>query len=351
MLGFSVSIGQRLNESYILSMVSQGYDTIFTSLQIPEEDDQFKLSHLGELCQLLSQYSITFIIDVNPSLLNHHFYSLLDQFSNGEFVIRIDDQLNVNLILDIQKRGYQCCINASTITHHILSTIYSNPNIRTLIYCHNYYPRPDTALSLSSLQQQNNLIHLFDPNAKIFAFIPGTNLRGPLYKGLPTIENHRHEHAFQAVHELQLTGINTIVIADNGLEINLAKQLYQIFVQHHFVLHINNVENNDNHLLNLLYAKHHVRIDSPEHVLRSQTSRLMVNQKITPIGIEQRLPGDITIDNHLNGRYEGELQIIKTSLPGHSNINRLARICKQDLPFLKIMQPGDTFEFICLKET
>ncbi|MCZ6924883.1 MAG: MupG family TIM beta-alpha barrel fold protein, partial [Rickettsia endosymbiont of Ixodes persulcatus] len=100
MLGFSVSLGSKLNQSYIQSMVSQGYDTIFTSLQIPEEDDQLTLIHFGELCQILSQYSITFIIDVNPSLL----ISL--------FVIRIDHDLNINLIHDIQQHGYRCCINA-----------------------------------------------------------------------------------------------------------------------------------------------------------------------------------------------------------------------------------------------
>ena len=97
MLGFSVSLGSKLNQSYIQSMVSQGYDTTFTSLQIPEEDDQLTLIHFGELCQILSQYSITFIIDVNPSLLNHHFYSLLDQYAHGDFVIRIDHDLNINL--------------------------------------------------------------------------------------------------------------------------------------------------------------------------------------------------------------------------------------------------------------
>ena len=51
MLGFSVYLGQPLNKSYILNMVDLGYDIIFTSL--PEENDQTKLTYLGELCQLL----------------------------------------------------------------------------------------------------------------------------------------------------------------------------------------------------------------------------------------------------------------------------------------------------------
>ena len=36
------------------------------------------------------------------------------------------------------------------------------------------------------------------------------------------------------------------------------------------------------------------------------------------IGSAHRDQGDITIDNHLNGRYEGEIQVIKAPMPGHS---------------------------------
>ena len=55
-------------------MVNLGYDVIFTSLQIPEENDQTKLTYLGELCQLLKDESVTYIIDINPSLLNQNVY-------------------------------------------------------------------------------------------------------------------------------------------------------------------------------------------------------------------------------------------------------------------------------------
>lgn len=350
MLGFSVSLGSKLNQSYIQSMVSQGYDTIFTSLQIPEEDDQLTLIHFGELCQILSQYSITFIIDVNPSLLNHHFYSLLDQYAHGDFVIRIDHDLNINLIHDIQQHGYRCCINASTITQSELSTLYRHSNIQSLVYCHNYYPRPDTGLSATFVEQQNALIHSFDSMAYIYAFIPGTELRGPIFKGLPTIEVHRNQHPCFAVHELERVGISNIIIGDTRFDLNLARQLYQMCVQRHFELRVNVTENINDDLSNILFTKHHSRIDSPEHIIRSYESRHLINQTIEAVGIDQRLPGDITIDNHLNGRYEGELQVIKSPLQGHPNINRIARIYKQDQPFIHLIAPGDTFEFKCLKE-
>lgn len=42
MLGFSVYLGQNLDRDYILNMADLGYDVVFTSLQIPEEDKKIK---------------------------------------------------------------------------------------------------------------------------------------------------------------------------------------------------------------------------------------------------------------------------------------------------------------------
>lgn len=64
MLGFSVYLGQNLDRDYILNMADLGYDVVFTSLQIPEEDKKNQMAYLGDLCQLLSAYQITYIIDV-----------------------------------------------------------------------------------------------------------------------------------------------------------------------------------------------------------------------------------------------------------------------------------------------
>lgn len=46
-LGFSVYLGNALDKEYILNMASMGYDVIFTSLQIPEENKQHQLSYFG----------------------------------------------------------------------------------------------------------------------------------------------------------------------------------------------------------------------------------------------------------------------------------------------------------------
>ncbi len=156
MLGFSVYLGQNLDRDYILNMADLGYDVVFTSLQIPEEDKKNQMAYLGDLCQLLSAYQITYIIDVTPSLLNQTIYSYMNQLPHGDFYIRIDNQLNIDLIKDIISQGFKCCLNASTLTDSMLAHIYRTDFNNQLLYCHNYYPRPDTGLSISFIEEKIN---------------------------------------------------------------------------------------------------------------------------------------------------------------------------------------------------
>jgi len=46
MHGFSIYLGQPIDKSYITRMISLGYTTIFTSVQIPEEEDKTKYRYL-----------------------------------------------------------------------------------------------------------------------------------------------------------------------------------------------------------------------------------------------------------------------------------------------------------------
>ncbi|KMR64768.1 outer surface protein, partial [Staphylococcus aureus] len=56
------------------------------------------------------------------------------------------------------------------------------------------YPRPETRLSDDLNNKKNDLIYQFNPKAQIYGFIVGSDLRGPLHKGLPKIEATRNSH-------------------------------------------------------------------------------------------------------------------------------------------------------------
>ena len=46
-------------------------------------------------------------------------------------------------------------LNASTLTDSMLAHIYRTEFNNQLLYCHNYYPRPDTGLSISFIEEKS----------------------------------------------------------------------------------------------------------------------------------------------------------------------------------------------------
>lgn len=83
MVGFSVYLGTTLNKTYIHKMTQLGYDMIFTSLQLSKLSLRQQLAYLGELCELLRNVNMTYVIDVHPDLLNHDFLHFSIIFRQG----------------------------------------------------------------------------------------------------------------------------------------------------------------------------------------------------------------------------------------------------------------------------
>ncbi|MDN6629783.1 MAG: MupG family TIM beta-alpha barrel fold protein [Staphylococcus equorum] len=343
MHGFSIYLGQPIDKPYIKRMITSGYSTIFTSVQIPEENESTKYRYLGELLDYLSNEQLTYMIDINPLLLDHNFYQFLHQYETAEFMIRIDHSTSLNVVNDIISNGFKCCINASIISEQLLQQLYHElKDFTYLCYCHNYYPRPDTGLEPQFVASQNNLILKYNAQADIFGFITGSTLRGPLYKGLPTIESTRYQHPIQSAQLLKDNLVEHVMIGDPLIDSHTAQQLITFLHHRHFNL---NIELLDDQVSSILFKPHTVRADNPAHVIRSQEARLYCDTEIQPFSTNGRNFGAITVDNKLNGRYQGELQIIKNDLPPHDHINVVGEVKKNDLPLIQCMRPNDTFEF------
>ena len=123
MTGFSVYLGQPLDEAYIKRMIKQGYQMIFTSVQIPEEDDETKYHYFTKLLNLLKHEQVTYLIDANPSILTPSFYEHLRQY-DAQFMIRIDHSTSIEAIEAIMAQGLKCCLNASIISRELLTSFH-----------------------------------------------------------------------------------------------------------------------------------------------------------------------------------------------------------------------------------
>lgn len=348
MHGFSIYLGKPFDKAYARQMVELGYTTIFTSVQIPEEDEQTKYHYLTELLEELASYQVTYMIDINPDLLNERFFNILQRYHTAQFIIRIDNKTSSQSIDAITSRGYQCCLNASIVSEHLLSELKRQlQDFSKLCYCHNYYPRPDTGLAETFVQQQNERILHHNTQADIYAFVAGSEYRGPLYKGLPTLESTRKIHPIAAAQRLKDTNAEHILVGDPYLTPELAEQLMQYLQNRHFTI---SIQLTDDQVAYIVEQPHSVRPDNPQHVIRSQESRHYCKGEIQPKSNQTRARGAITVDNHLNGRYQGELQIIKQSLPAHPNINVIGHVIQRDVALIDILSPSDTFDFKVQKE-
>ncbi|CAA7601483.1 Glycoside hydrolase superfamily [Acididesulfobacillus acetoxydans] len=105
---------------------------------------------------------------------------------------------------------YRCPIgelNASTISEEVLKTIIkAGADPARLQACHNYYPRHETGLSYEFFAGRSRPFRAY--GIRVSAFIPSrANPRGPIYAGLPTLEEHRHWEPLQAAKQLAACGL------------------------------------------------------------------------------------------------------------------------------------------------
>lgn len=339
MLGFSVYLGNPLDTTYIQTMIDNGFRTLFTSLQIPEEEAVEE--RLTSLQAQLAHHDIELIIDVNDSLINEALFQQLATHPSIRYTVRIDEGTDMSLVQQIIQHGHRCCINASTVSESFLQSLQQFSNLKAhLSYLHNYYPRPDTGIGADFLQSQNELIRHYHSDATISAFIAGTTLRGPLYKGLPTLESLRHTEPTLAALQLRALGIDRVMVGDTYLDTTSAKRIYEAVVQNHFILPCTL---SDEQHADLILTKHTMRPDLAENVIRSKDARRQLSTTVQPGETIPRQKGSITLDNEANGRYMGELQITKIDLPAHPNVNVVGTIHPSAVPYLVFMNHTSTF--------
>ncbi|MSS45512.1 DUF871 domain-containing protein [Cutibacterium sp. WCA-380-WT-3A] len=180
---------------------------VFTSLHLPEVEDVE--SFLGILADLHDRFALTFWADVSPVAIDLLRPELRDV---GIVGLRYDFGFGTYDIHKLAERtGLGTAINASTID---ATTLDSLIDLRPVGW-HNYYPRPSTGITTSWCLKQSRLF--IDRGLPVTAFIPGERgLRGPLHRGLPTLEHHRYRNAWANVIELRQMGV-TVAVAEGTL--------------------------------------------------------------------------------------------------------------------------------------
>lgn len=353
-LGISVYIGEGYtydkNIQYIQMARSLGVSNVFTSFNISSgREDIAKTAALIEYAKKEGLYTS---VDVSSRIFKI-FNAKLEDMSvfhrMGIDEIRLDYGFGAKAIavLSNNNMGIDIAINASTVDNSHIEEIFRNGgNRKNIKACHNFYPRPYTGLSRSFYTDKNNM--LMGHGLEISTFIPSNaGKRGPLYEGLPTIEEHRNMPSYVAAKRLIYGNMtDKIYIGDAYASREELENILNIDTET-VELYIDLFDGVSCEAKNIIFKDYHTnRTDAPEYLVRSVESRVDNTSNIEPFNCKDREYGSITIDNANMGRYMGELQIVRGELPADPRTNVVGRVASSHMICLDCIHPGTKFTLI-----
>ena len=322
------------NFEYLKKCSELGIKTVFTSAHIPESTNMQE--ELAKLFEVLEQNDMRLIIDVSKPMMDKFelpkcTYALrLDWGFTDEDIVELSNTLPCHIEL-----------NASTISMEKLMRLMEkglNPSNTRMSY--NFYPKPYTGLDIYEVVQRN--IVFKELGFTTMAYIPSLiNKRPPLYKGVPSVEEHRYKPTYISTQELIVAGIDEIGIGDaysTEEEILEMSSCTPDCIQIPVILN----EYANEEILKVLKGSHHSRPDQSSYLVRSSSR---CKETIEPANNGEIKKFDVTIDNKLNLRYMGEVGIWLKEIKDNKEANVIGYVPEYAHTLVELLKPGSKFSF------
>lgn len=351
MLGISVYLSEDTEyiKKYIEQSQKYGIKNIFTSMHVTEDNSQEVLTKIHEISKYANERNMGLMIDISTNTLskfNLTFTEMIEFYKNiGIKKLRIDFGFSEKEIYEISKY-FEIILNASTIDEKYCNSLEkAGLNLNKITVCHNFYPRIETGISEEFLLEKNKLFK--KKGFKIQAFIPGDEkLRGPMFEGLPTLEDHRNIPTFLAYIELMENYlVDEVLIGDVSAKEETFERIFDYYKNKRIALKLENVNIPTEEIEKHFWKEHKNRKDFSKYIVRSTSSRVEINTEIDPFNTIERKAGSITIDNKLYGRYNGEIQITMVNLKQDDRVNVLGKIKSEEVALLKYIKDDVKFIF------
>lgn len=318
--------------------VDENCSTYFTSFHIAEEfNDEFKTKAINIL-KLLKQNNKIVIVDISPRGLTNLGYEDIKTFIKDFDIdyIRLDYGFSDEETIEISNYC-NIAINASTFDLPLVKQLKNK-----VIAIHNFYPREDTGLDREFFNLKNK--QLKENNIEVAAFITGDELlRGPLYKGLPTLEDCRNKVPY--IQYLSIVDdVDLVIVSDMGL--SDYQNILISLTDNDSIIRVPVVLDNEySYLYDQIFTN---RSDSPNWLIRIIESRqyATAGKIIEPDNCINRNKGYITIDNKNYLRYSGEIQIMKKDFDKDDRVNVIGKIKDEYIEVLDYIKPNTKFIFV-----
>ncbi|WML51410.1 MupG family TIM beta-alpha barrel fold protein [Neobacillus sp. PS3-12] len=348
MLGFSIFLNDEWaqeKEDYVEKMAGIGFEGVFSSLHIPEDDPSKYSERLKSLLDVVKKSQLKLMIDISGNALKNIGLSLdypQQIVESGISGLRMDYGVEMKTIANLSNY-ITVGLNASTLTEDDYAELAKNQaDFEHIQALHNYYPRPNTGLDEMWFLKKNRWLK--SKKMRIGAFVPGDGkLRLPLFETLPTLEIHRYQNPlFSSLSLLRDFMVDDVYIGDLGITNQTFDQFFEYLCHQTILLHAASInEKYDSYI----YNDHQNRKDVSRDVVRSEKSRMFnQTQDIQPDNTVIRKRGSITIDNNRYPRYKGELHLVKDELPSDEKVNVIGEIAEKDVPLLHYIEAGTKFK-------
>ena len=342
-LGRSVYLTQFEEQRASLSAFAAGGAPVFISLHISEEFSAEYCARVQEMCDFLAGHGWQILADVSEKTVKQFGCADLAALAKRLHLwgLRLDYGFSLEEMSALAQK-MPIAVNASTTTPDIARQLAAGGG--TVIAMHNFYPRPETGLDPEFLHESTAALQA--EGLKVYGFIPGNELlRGPLYKGLPTLEDHRSAAPSAAFVDLAVNyGLDGIFAGDPGVseqeqgyirrfcetgEISLPVVLrpgYETLYDRTFTC----------------------RPDSPKTLVRYQESRLYscFGSEVKPENCAERHRRCVTMDNIGYGRYSGEIQLMRADFPADEKVNVIGEVPAEYDLLLDCIRRGKTFRMV-----
>lgn len=301
------------------------FDLLFTSLHYPASDETYdKFLDLLDVAK-----DIKICVDINNQTLKDH-PDLLDK----NLIIRLDFGFSPREIASLSKEC-QIAINASTVNYKFLEDLAkAGANMANMIAIHNYYPLVFSGLSQGYFLSQNELINSF--GIRIAAFVQGNlNLRGPVFCGLPTLEEDRNQNPYLSLVKVKRKyKVDDLILAE---DVDEYSKNYILKFINDGIISLPIIWENDYEYL----SKIKVRNDISDYIIRNEREK----KNISPDKPRPIKRGDLVVLNNLSGRYSGEIEIVKKYLGLCDDRNLIGKVDEAYIDILDLIEGGDIVDF------
>lgn len=297
---FNKGVMNRANEN--------GARYIFLSVQ--SKDKSFDKEKLLNTIKLCNAKELLLILDVD--------LDVFDKISVREFkeantkYLMLSDRVDLKNLFNLSK-DFNLALKAANLDNEDLITLQNmGMDFKDTLICHNYYPKPNTGRSAQSVLEDNKFYKSL--GLKTVAFVPGDLLLGgPIYAGLPTIEEHRNMRVLRAILECIKVLCDIVIVADTDISDTVLKDIERLtlgYIEARGIL--------PNELIGHIFYD---RKDSARDLIRDSSLRKNCNINNKSMSdTNEFMRGDVIYTKDTLDVYESEVEIVKREIKSPDRI-------------------------------